>query len=159
MRSTEATLPAPLFGVVATPVMLLVFFVAALGEELGWSGYAIDPLQERWGALRGAVLLGVGWAAWHVVAMVQAGQSAAWIAWGCLDMVATRVLMVWLYNNTGRSVFAVALYHAVANVSMKSVFPGGSYHAERIISLMLTAAAAFVAVEWGPRALTRYKAA
>ena len=46
MRSTEATLPAPLFGVVATPVMLLVFFVAALGEELGWSGYAIDPLQE-----------------------------------------------------------------------------------------------------------------
>jgi hypothetical protein len=46
-----------------------------------------------------ALLLGVIWALWHVIAMVQAGQSPTWIAWGCLDMVATRVLMVWLYNS------------------------------------------------------------
>ena len=85
--------------------------------------------------------------------MVQAGQSAAWIAWGCLDMVATRVLMVWLYNNTGRSVLAVALYHAAANLSIKSCFPGGSYEAERLIAVILTLAAAVVTVVWGCRRL------
>jgi hypothetical protein len=69
-------------------------------------------------------------------------------------MVATRVLMVWLYNNTGKSVFTVALYHASANVSTKTIFPGGSYHAERIISLILVVAAGLVALVWGPRTLT-----
>lgn len=103
----------------------MAFLVAALGEELGWSGYALDPMQERWSAFHASLVLGVVWALWHVIAMVEAGQSPAWIAWGCLDMLATRVLMVWLYNNTGKSVFAVALYHAIANLSIKSMFPGG----------------------------------
>ena len=117
------------------------------------SGYALDPLQQRGTALQAALILGAVWAAWHIVAMVQAGQSAAWIAWGCLDMVATRVLMVWLYNNTGRSVLAVALYHAAANLSIKSCFPGGSYEAERLIAVILTLAAAAVTVVWGSRRL------
>jgi hypothetical protein len=64
--------------------------------------------------------------------------------------------MVWLYNNTGKSVFAVALYHAIANISIKSVFPGGSYEAERVITLILVRAAAVVAIVWGPRTLTRW---
>ena len=73
-----------------------------------------------------ALVLGVIWTLWHVVAMIQAGQSPGWMAWGCLDMVATRVVMVWLFDGTGGSVFAVALYHAVANLSIKTMFPGGS---------------------------------
>jgi uncharacterized protein len=154
MRSMREPLTPPKFSAVGTAVLFLIFFVAALGEELGWSGYAIDPLQTRYGALRAAILLGITWAAWHIVAMVQGGQSPAWIAWGCLDMVATRVLMVWLYNNTGKSVFTVALYHATANVSTKTIFPGGSYHAERIISLILIATAGLVVWLWGPRTLT-----
>jgi uncharacterized protein len=128
----------------AIPILLLIFFIAAQGEELGWSGYAIDPLQARFGPLPAAILLGVIWAAWHIVAMVQAGQSPGWIAWGCLDMVATRVIMVWLYRAAGGSVFAVALYHAMANLSGKTIFPGGSYAAERVISLILVAVAGCV---------------
>jgi hypothetical protein len=52
-----------------------------------------------------------------------------------------------LYNNTGKS--AVALYSALANLSVKSMFPGGSYHAERLIALVLAAAAATVTIIWG----------
>lgn len=133
----------------------MAFLVAALGEELGWSGYALDPMQERWSAFHASLVLGVVWALWHVIAMVEAGQSPAWIAWGCLDMLATRVLMVWLYNNTGKSVFAVALYHAIANLSIKSMFPGGAYEAERVVALILAGAAAAVTIVWGPRTLTR----
>ena len=145
MRVTESALAPPHLGLAGTPVLLLVVFIAALGEELGWSGYALDPMQQRWGALPAALLLGVIWAAWHIVAMVHAGQSPGWIAWGCLDMVATRVLMVWIYNGTGGSVFAVALYHAVANLSTRTIFPGGSYLGEVCISLILTAVALAVA--------------
>jgi hypothetical protein len=51
--------------------------------------------------------------------------------------------------------FAVALYHALANLSVKSMFPGGSYEAERLITLILAAAAATVTIIWEPRTLTR----
>jgi membrane protease YdiL (CAAX protease family) len=155
LRAAQAPLPAPRFAAPGSLLLFLAFLVAALGEELGWSGYALDPMQERWSALLAGLILGAFWALWHVIAMVEAGQSPAWIAWGCLDMLGTRVLMVWLYNNTGKSVFGVALYHAIANLSVKSVFPGGAVPAERTIALILAGAAAAVTIVCGPRTLTR----
>jgi membrane protease YdiL (CAAX protease family) len=157
MREWNLPLPAPELSPLRIVILLVVFFIAALGEELGWSGYAIDPMQHLLSALRASLVLGAVWAAWHIIAMVQAGQSAASIAWGCLDMVGTRIIMVWIYNNTGRSVFAVALYHTVANVTTKSLFPGGSYDAEPIMSITIAITASIIAVAWGPRTLTRHQ--
>ena len=155
MRATNIPHPASRFPLPASLILFAAFLIAALGEEIGWSGYAIDPLQQRWSALQASILLGAVWAAWHIIAMVQTGQSAPWIAWGCLDMVATRVIMVWIYNNTSRSVLAVVLFHAIANLTFKSVFPGGSYESERIISVILTIIAVVVTLVSGPRTLTR----
>jgi hypothetical protein len=53
MRLMGLPVPTPQFRVLATIAMFLVFFIAALGEELRWSGYVIDPMQNRWGALAG----------------------------------------------------------------------------------------------------------
>jgi CAAX protease family protein len=39
--------PAPQIAVLPALALCAVFFVGALGEELGWSGYAIDPMQDR----------------------------------------------------------------------------------------------------------------
>lgn len=129
--------PAQLLSVPTALAMFLVFFVLAIGEEVGWSGYVTDPLQERWNALTAGTVLGVVWAGLHVIPMVQVDQSAAFIAWACLDMIGIRILLVWLYNNAGKSVFAVVLSHSLLNLSTKSLFPGGSYHAERILTLIV----------------------
>jgi membrane protease YdiL (CAAX protease family) len=59
----------------------ITFFVAALGEELGWSGYVIDPLQNRWGALKASFFLGSIWALFHYAALLEVHRSIAWIAW------------------------------------------------------------------------------
>lgn len=156
MRWMGLPLPAPQFPILAAIGIFLASFVGALGEELGWSGYAIDPLQERSSALRAAIVLGLVWAAWHVIPLVQAGRSPAWIAWWSLHTVAGRVLLTWLYNNTGKSVFAVALYHAVSNVSWQ-LFPNhGSHWDPRIVGLLLAGAAAIVTVAWGRRRLARF---
>jgi membrane protease YdiL (CAAX protease family) len=157
MRLVRLPLPAPQFPGVAALAMFLAFFIAALGEELGWSGYAIDPMQDRWNALQASILLGLVWATWHIVPLTQVDRSPIWIAWWCLFTVALRVLIVWIYNNTGKSVFAAALYHAIANVSWQ-LFPNyGSHWDPRITGLITAFAAVIVTVVWGPRTLARYR--
>lgn len=157
MHSLDLPLTAPRFQFFGALVLFLVLFVAALAEELGWSGYAIDPMQDRWNALQAGILLGLVWAAWHVVPLVQANRAAAWIAWWCLYTVAGRVLLTWLYNNTGKSVFAAALYHAMMNISWQ-LFPShGSHWDPRITGLIVVFAAVIVTVLWGPRTLARYR--
>jgi uncharacterized protein len=153
------SLPSPQFPVPAALAMFLAFFIAALGEELGWSGYVVDPMQDRWGALQAGVLLGLAWAAWHIVPLLQAHRSPAWIARWSLSTVAVRVLIVWLYNNTGKSVFAAALFHAMSNLSWQ-LFPiHGSYYDPRVSGLIITFAAVVVTIVWGPRTLAGYGSA
>jgi uncharacterized protein len=155
MRMMGLPLPTPLLSVPTLLVMLLVFFIMALGEELGWTGYAIDPMQDRWNALQASILLGLVWAGWHIIAIVQAGQSPAYIVWTCLYMVGLRVLLVWLYNNTGKSIFAIALCHTIINVVTWSLVPGNSYELQLIMTLIVAVGVATVTVVWGPRTLAR----
>jgi hypothetical protein len=99
--------------------------------------------------------LGLVWAAWHVIPIAQTHRSPAWIAWQCLTLVATRVLFVWLYNNTGKSVFGAVLFHAIGNVGY-FLFPNyGSHYDPRITAPIVAFAAVIVAVVWGPRTLAR----
>ncbi len=157
MRLMGVPLPTPQVAFLATTAMLIAFFIAALGEELGWSGYITDPMQNRWGALQAGVILGLVWAAWHIIALVQAHRSPSWIAWWCLGTVAMRVVMVWLYNNTGKSVFAVALFHTTSNVTWQ-LFPiRGSYYEPRVTGLIMIFVAAIVTVAWGPSSLIRHR--
>lgn len=159
LRLMGSPIPAPQFSVLTALVMFLAFFIAALGEELGWMGYAIDPMQERSSALRASVLLGVVGATWHLIPLMQAQRSPEWIAWWSLFTVAQRVLIVWLYNNTGKSVFVAAVYHAMSNVTWQ-LFPiNGSYYDPRITGLIVAVAAVIVIVLWGPRTLDRYRKA
>jgi membrane protease YdiL (CAAX protease family) len=156
MRWIGLPLPVAQFPVLGALVMFLLFFIAAVSEELGWSGYALDPMQDRLGALWAGILLGVIWATWHVIPLLQVDRSAAWISWWCLGTVAQRVLMVWLYDNTGKSVFAATLFHDMSNISWQ-LFPNyGSHYDPRITSLVTFFVAVIVVFIWGPRTLTRH---
>jgi membrane protease YdiL (CAAX protease family) len=112
------------------------------------------------GALRAGILLWSVWAVWHFVPLAQVHRSTGYIAWWSLGTVAQRALMTWLYNNTGRSVFAATVFHATDDLSTVGPFldfgPGGyPFDAVRISGLLLTGAAAVVTVLWGPATLAR----
>ncbi|WP_214108127.1 CPBP family intramembrane glutamic endopeptidase [Acrocarpospora catenulata] len=164
MRLAGLPAPEPRFPVLGTLVAFLAFFVAGLGEELGWSGYAIDPMQNRWGALPASVLLGLVWALWHLLPLVQAGRSAGWIAWWVVGSVGMRVIFTWIYNNTGKSVFAAALAHGLSNLAWIGPFldfgpDGYPYEGVRIAGLLIAFAAIAVTVVWGSRTLSGNHAA
>lgn len=122
LRLAGRPVAAPPVAPLVSLLMLLAYVLAAMSEELGWCGYALDPLQARWGALGAGVILGLAWAAWHFVPLLQAGREPAWIAWWVVFTVALRVVFTWLYNSTGKSVGAVALCHGLENFC-SYVFP------------------------------------
>ncbi|NTW96924.1 MAG: CPBP family intramembrane metalloprotease [Oscillochloris sp.] len=157
MRLMGVALPALQLSLTTTLILFIVFFVAAIGEELGWSGYTIDPLQERYGALGGALVLGLVWAVWHVIPLVQAHRSVQFIAWWSLGTLASRVIITWLYNNMGRSVFVTVLFHTMMNLTWQ-LFPthgAYAYYDPRVSGLITAAVAVVVVVVWGPRTLVR----
>lgn len=155
MRMAGMPLPAPQFPAFGALFLFVASFIAALGEELGWMGYVFEPMEDLWNALPAGILLGIVGAVWHIVPLAQAGRSSVWIAWQCLNLVATRVLLVWLYKNSGKSVFATAICHATVNLSWQ-LFPiDGSYYDPRIVGLITVLAAVIVTVIWGPRTLAK----
>jgi membrane protease YdiL (CAAX protease family)/phytoene/squalene synthetase len=155
MRLMGVAPPAPQISLTTALILFSVFFIAAIGEELGWSGYAIDPLQERYGALGGALLLGVAWAVWHVIPLLSVPRTPMWVAWWSLGTVAARVIIVWLYNNTGRSVFVAVLFHTMINLTWQ-LFPiNGSFYDPRVTSVIMACVAVVVVIVWGPQRLVR----
>jgi uncharacterized protein len=134
--------------VLAAPVLFLGFLLGAIGEELGWTGYATDRLRARWTTVQAGLILGVVWAAWHIPQLVQIGRSAGWIAWWCIGTVQSRVLIVWLYEHTGRSVFAAIVFHAMQNLGWQ-LFPNRSSHWDpRLNALLLLCVVVVLTLLW-----------
>jgi membrane protease YdiL (CAAX protease family) len=160
MRLIGLPVPAEWHIPVRTLLVFIAFFFAAAGEELGYMGYVIDPMQERLGALATCLIAGCIHAVWHYPSMIQIGQTPGLMAWGTLMTVGFRIISVWLYNNTGKSVGAVILFHAVTNTG-RNVFPGGRPAVEladaAVCYGLVAIAAAVIVLIWGPKTLTRPK--
>ncbi|HLY31291.1 MAG TPA: type II CAAX endopeptidase family protein [Ktedonobacterales bacterium] len=150
-------LPKPSIPWSTAPILFVVFFLAAAGEEIGWMGYAIDPLQDRWSAFQSGMILGMVWAIWHVVPDMQAHHTLTWIAWQFFFTVMARVLIVWLYNNTGKSALSAILFHTMINVSY-ALFPNnGSQYDPTIVGTLTATAVVIVTFFWGSKTLARYR--
>jgi membrane protease YdiL (CAAX protease family) len=100
------------------PIMPIMFFFMALGEEVGWMGYAYDPMEKRWYAFKASIVLGIIWAVWHIPIFIFGGHLLLWMAGQFLVLVGWRILIVWVYNNTRKSLFGTILFHAVGNVAV-----------------------------------------
>lgn len=98
-------------------IFLFLYFIGAIGEELGWSGYATEPLQTKFGAFKASLILGSVWAVWHIVPYIIMGRTFNWILLQSISTILLRVIMVWIFNNTNKSVFAMILFHAMINLS------------------------------------------
>jgi membrane protease YdiL (CAAX protease family) len=152
-------LPSGAAPLAALPLVLCFFFVLAAGEEAGWMGYAFDPMQARYGAFQAALGLGVVWAIWHVPFFVFMMPEAIVFTAQVVTLVSTRVLIAWVYNNSGRSVFAATLFHAVGNalmITLPDTSTTGALGPAISCGLVLSAAIV-VTLLWGPHTLARYR--
>jgi membrane protease YdiL (CAAX protease family) len=153
MQMAGASLPKPLTPLLSAFIFFFIFLIGAIGEEVGWSGYAIDPMQNKWGALKASIILGLVWAIWHIIPYSQAHQAPKWIVWQCIGTVFLRVIMVWIYNNTAKSVFATVLFHVMINVSM-FMFPNyGSHYNPFVGAIFIILTVIIIVMFWGAKTL------
>ena len=143
------------------PLLFILFFIGAICEETGYMGYAIEPMQKRYGALGASTLMGILWAVWHYPSIIQQGHNLTWIAWATLGTVAVRVLIVWIYNNTQKSLFACILFHTMLNLG-RPLFPKDEIHNPlvdypNVHYSIIAITAVFVIFLWGSKTLARYR--
>ena len=120
----------PLLFTSYLPKVVMVFLIVSLWEEIGWMGFALPRLQDRYGPMMASVVLGVMWALWHLPAYFNSTQVVEdKVGLGELDRllhllpllillaIFTRVVMTWLFNRAMGSVIVVTLFHAAFNIS------------------------------------------
>lgn len=113
-EATTVGLLTQRFLVVAT-VGIVIGFVGALGEEIGWRGYLLPKLVQA-GVRYPILVVGLIWAAWHVpfVLLTFQHQRYATAALYALACVVVGVFISWLRLASG-SVWVAAMAHASYN--------------------------------------------
>ncbi len=111
----------------ALPLLLLSGDIlrdpGALGEELGWRGYALPRLLDLMDARRAALLLGVIWAVWHLPAFFLAGLSQSKFDFGMfvLTVVGFSIFMTVIFVNTRGSILLAGIIpHMMFNATPKA---------------------------------------
>jgi hypothetical protein len=150
-------IPDPVFPIVVAPVGLLVFFLLALTEEVGWLGYAYDPMENRWNALIASIVLGLIWAAWHLPIYIAGPESSVWVAGQFITLAVARILIVWIFNNTSKSVFAAIIFHAVYNLCTLLFPVYGSSLGPGSTAVIVLISAVIVILLWGPDTLAQFR--
>ena len=128
------------------PVLIAVFFCGAIFEEVGWTGYAMGPLQYRYGVTGAGLIIGIVWALWHVPAWwLGQGHTLPWVMGQCAGTVATRVIMGHIYAAGGRSLFLAVLIHAASDTCWVLFPNGGSHYDPLVVAPILVAIATALA--------------
>ncbi|MGA2696361.1 MAG: type II CAAX endopeptidase family protein [Terriglobales bacterium] len=105
---------------VANATMFFLYnllFVAVL-EEPGWRGFLLDRLETRFAPLAASLLVWFPWALWHAPVDYYRPVRFTWVEEILLRvvfMIPTTIILTWLYNRSGRSIQATAIFHAAMN--------------------------------------------
>lgn len=163
LRLSGTSIPTPHFSWVTFLGYNTVFFLT-FGEELGMTGYVLDPIQQRYSALKSGLLLGIVWASYHIPSFIISGYySFEWIFWHALYTIASRILFVWIYNNSGKSLFSMALFHTTFGLfwilwpqtgNLQKALP---YYDPRISAVLAISFVAIVTFLWGWKTLAQYR--
>jgi uncharacterized protein len=105
-------------------MMMVSALAAALGQVLGWVGFALPHLQERCSALRSSLILGAAFAVWHLP-MWWGVAGAEKMPVEALGAVGVFVLFAWMLNASG-SLTIAWLFHVAFIATDPCGSPGRS---------------------------------
>jgi uncharacterized protein len=98
---------------ITTILFIVSMFFAVIGEELGWRGYLLPKLQEKYTPSVSSFIVGVIWIVWHIPTKIM--PLHLFISWAGLIM-ALCFLITFVYNKAKPSVWPAILLHFISNI-------------------------------------------
>ncbi|HMB21729.1 MAG TPA: type II CAAX endopeptidase family protein [Anaerolineales bacterium] len=110
---------APLNALVGS----ILLDIGPLGEELGWRGFMLSRLLERYGDFSSSVILGLVWAFWHLpLFLFPAWRADVPILPAILlypvSTISIAYVMTKLHHWGGGSILIAILYHGIVNYAV-----------------------------------------
>ncbi|HUF36421.1 MAG TPA: CPBP family intramembrane glutamic endopeptidase [Gemmatimonadales bacterium] len=100
---------------VLSSFLLTVLFTGGVCEELGWRGFLLPRLQQRFSPLSASLILAPIWTFWHLPLFLTGIRPLAALLPFFAMGILLSILFTWLFNRTGGSVLLVVLLHAAVN--------------------------------------------
>jgi len=132
---TAFQMPNPSFIWTYLSALAFGFFGTSIVEELGWRGFALPRLQQKYGPLIGTLILGVLWAIWYIPSwfltsrgvqgnnLIETGVPFIQYAGSVLG---SAFIYTWLFNRSNGSLLLSILFHSSLNVTF-SLFPSAFF--------------------------------
>jgi len=107
------------------PVILLLMTLLGGGqEEIGWRGYILPFLENKYGLLFGSLILGIIWAIWHLPLWFIPGSDQKQLNFFAflLQCIGLSFLFSWIIEISGDRLLSVLIAHGAYNAIL-SIFP------------------------------------
>jgi len=107
------------------PVYFFIMIVAGGGqEEIGWRGYIMTRLENKFGLVFGSLILGAVWAAWHIPLWFMQGTNQIYMNFfaftiGCIGL---SFFFSWIIEASGGRRLSGLIAHGAMNAFMM-LFP------------------------------------
>src|SRR5262249_35098445 len=149
-----------------TPKLVIVFFAmmiadGPLGEEVGWRGFLLPALLQKWGPILASIVVGIVWYLWHVPLYAADGKGAPlpFLA----DCVALSLVFTWFFLKSGQSTLLIIFLHNCSNYAIyisRILFPQmkNSDLAHYVYYALILIVAIWSAVALGRKPLSRQSA-
>jgi uncharacterized protein len=117
-----AALAVPLVSAIIA-VAFMTFPGSALGEEIGWRGFALPRVQSRRTALTASLVIGSLHGLWHLPLWLRGDVDHRLSVYPAflIQALALAVIYTWLYNSSKGSLLLVVLFHTATNAPLTLV--------------------------------------
>lgn len=138
--------------------VFITMLLSNVWEEIGWRGFALPRLQERYPDLKIAFIMGILWSLWHLPLLLNPSSPMADLPWygEIIFSLSLTVIYTWLYLNTGRSLFFVSVFHAMSNTVAFVLLEADVFVSSYSFVVSLTTIVAIVIIlAYGPQRFIR----
>jgi membrane protease YdiL (CAAX protease family) len=112
-----------LIGIIIIRFLYQFFFYNAIGEEVGWRGFALPRLQARNSPLFAALIIAIFWIPWHLFLWQSQGEPVFtwnfWINTNSYLIVLGSIITGWFYNRSKGSILVAGIIHASDNTTAR----------------------------------------
>jgi membrane protease YdiL (CAAX protease family) len=90
----------------------VAILVGCSAEEIGWRGFLLPRLQEKYSSFVSSIIVGVLWGIWH---LNFTGGLLGFIFY-TITIIEMSVLMTWLYNKSNGNLVVMIIWHFMFNL-------------------------------------------